>query len=74
MGDNICILTIVSVLRIVSVLVIVSVLTIVSVLIIDRHHCFISSNIPKTEGGLIHLSFVAILRSLLNLTQKGGFA
>ena len=28
---------------------------------IDRHHCFKSGNIPKTEGGQIHLIFVTVL-------------
>ena len=27
----------------------------------DRHHCFKSGIIPKTEGGLIHISFVTDL-------------
>ena len=29
----------------------------------DRHRCFKSSNIPKTEVHQIHLSFVTVLRS-----------
>ena len=27
----------------------------------DRHHCFNSGNIKKTEGGQIHLNFMTIL-------------
>ena len=27
----------------------------------DRHHYFKSGNIPKTDGGQIHLSFVTVL-------------
>ena len=27
----------------------------------QRHHCFKSGNIPKTEGGLIHLNFMTVL-------------
>ena len=31
----------------------------------DRHHCFMSSDIPKTEGGQNYFNFVTVLMSVM---------
>ena len=36
----------------------------------DRHHCYTSGNILKTEGCQIYLIFVTVLPSPLHLTHK----
>ena len=43
--------------------------------LIDRHHCFKSCNIPKTESYQIHLNFTTVLYFPLNSADiERGFA